>query len=69
MKEETKHKVKQAVETLLIGIICSAFVISMNQSCSNTVDKWTNGKKNEAKKVQNIKNSTSMYFKNLARSR
>ena len=37
MKQETKHNLKQSVETLLIAIICSACVMSLNRSCANKV--------------------------------
>ena len=58
MKEKNKHEIRQAIETIAIGIICSVFVMSLNQSCSNMVNKWTNNKKTETKKVQEFKNNT-----------
>lgn len=58
MKEKTKHEIKQALETIAISIICSVFVMSLNQSCSNMVNKWSNNKKTETKKVQELKNNT-----------
>lgn len=58
MKEKTKQEIRRAIETIAIGIICSVFVMSLNQSCSNMVNKWTNNKKTETKKVQELKNNT-----------
>ena len=58
MKEKTKQEIRRAIETIAIGIICSVFVMSLNQSCSNMVNKWTNNKKTETKKVQEFKNNT-----------
>ena len=58
MKEKTKQEIRQTIETIAIGIICSIFVMSLNQSCSNMVNKWTNNKKTETKKVQDLKNNT-----------
>ncbi len=58
MKEKNKQEIRQAIETIAIGIICSVFVMSLNQSCSNMVNKWTNNKKTETKKVQDLKNNT-----------
>ena len=58
MKEKTKQEIRRAIETIAIGIICSVFVMSLNQSCSNMVNKWTNNKKTETKKVQDLKNNT-----------
>ena len=58
MKEKTKQEIRQAIETIAIGIICSVFVMSLNQSCSNMVNKWTNNKKTETKKVPDLKNNT-----------
>ena len=63
MKEKTKHEIRQAIETIAIGIICSVFVLSLNQSCSNMVNKWTNNKKIETKKVQELKNKTIQNIK------
>ena len=58
MKEKTKQEIRHAIETIAIGIICSVFVMSLNQSCSNMVNKWTNNKKTETKKDQDLKNNT-----------
>ena len=58
MKEKTKQEIRQVIETIAIGIICSVFVMSLNQSCSNMVNKWANNKKTETKKVQEFKNNT-----------
>ena len=66
MKEKTKHEIRQAIETLAIGIICSVWVLSMHQSCSKTVDKLPGKKaseKTEIKKVQELKNDTIKTFK------
>ena len=58
MKEKTKQEIRRAIETIAIGIICSVFVMSLNQSCSNMVNKWANNKKTETKKAQDLKNNT-----------
>ena len=46
---------KQSIETLLIAIICSAFVISLNKSCANTMNKFSNVKK------ENVQMPDSVY--------
>ena len=53
-----KQSIKQGFETIAIGIVCTVFVLSMHQSCSNTQNKKT-----EIKKVQELKNSTVNNFK------
>jgi hypothetical protein len=45
--------VKQAFETLAIAVICTVFVLSMHQSCSEFANKNT-----EIKKAQELKNDT-----------
>ena len=65
MKEETKHNIKQAIETLALGAVCSVWVLSMHQSCSKVTDRLSS-KETEISKIQEIqelKNDTINTFK------
>ena len=53
MKNETKHNIKQAFETLAFGVVCSVWVLSMHQSCSGVTERLS-GKKAEASKIQKV---------------
>lgn len=73
MKEETKHSIRQGFETLALGVVCSVWVLSMNQSCSNIVNKNKNVKKpsvvSDTIKADTIKNDTIEYFQSEQRAR
>ena len=69
MTKEKKHDVKQAFETLAIGVVCTIFVLSMHQSCSNLVNQFGKKDKTEIKNVQEIKNDTIKYVQNISRGR
>ena len=48
--------VKQNIETLIIGLICTVWVLSMHQNCSNATQK--NNKKTQIEKIQKLQNDT-----------
>ena len=64
--------IKRNFETLAVAVVCTIFVLSMHQSCSGLMDKFSNKKKNEnteIKNVQEIKNDTIKYVQNISRGR
>ena len=65
MKNETKHNVKRAFETLALGVVCSVWVLSMHQSCSGVAERLSDKKSETSKiqKVQELKNDTINTFK------
>ena len=63
MKNETKKHIKEAIQTLLIAICCFVCASSINQSCSNTMNKLTTKKKVETNKAQIIKNNINFVQK------
>ncbi len=65
MKNETKHGVKQAFETLTLGVVCTLLVLSIHQSCSGVAERLSDKKPEASKiqKVQELKNDTINTFK------
>ena len=49
--------VKQTFETLAIAVLCTIWVLSMHQGCSDLSTRFSD-KKTETKKVQDLKNNT-----------
>lgn len=64
MKEETKRGVKQAFETLALGVVCAVWVLSMHQSCSGVAEKLS-GKKTETSKIQKVQELKNDTINNL----
>lgn len=57
--------VKQTVETLAVAVLCTIWVLSMHQSCSDMSKRFL-GKKsetNKAQKIQELKQDTINTFK------
>ncbi len=56
--------VKRNFETLAVAILCTVFVLSMHQSCSGILKRFSNKDKNtELKKAQELKRDTVNTFK------
>ena len=67
-----KQNIKQGFETLAIAIVCTVWVLSMHQSCSELSGKFSSKKTNtnvEQKKVQELKTDTIASFKLEQRTR
>ena len=58
MEKKVKKNMNKHVETLAIGVICTVFVLSMHQSCSDLSKKVKIQEKTETKNTKKIKNNT-----------
>ena len=56
----TKKDLKDDIEMLVIALVCTFFVMSVNKKCSNAMQKETVVKK---EKVQNIKKQINILQK------
>ena len=55
-----KKDLKDDIEMLVIALVCTFFVMSMNKKCSNATQKETTAK---TEKVQNIKKQINILQK------
>ena len=65
MKKENNN-LKKSLETLLVAIICCAFVLSFNKSCTNKANNVTKNNKIENKQIAD---SVSFYMTAQSRVR
>lgn len=63
MKQETVRNTKENIQTLLIALVCTGLVLSLNSRCSKPADKTSETNKIE-KSVENVKNAKTIYFNN-----
>jgi len=56
--EKKGKNMNKHFETLAIGVICTVFVLSMHQSCSDLSKKVKIQEKTETKNTKKIKNNT-----------
>ena len=61
MKQETKRNIKEGIETTLITLVCTVFVLSLNKSCSNLTNKTSETQK-VTKSVEANKKAKAIYF-------